>query len=191
MGDYTLLERLSGPMGDAYHWQYPEASPEADTTISSDSIWLVHLPLLDERATDPEGEAGVFVLSWVNHEHPHWAQWRNHPTPIRDRWSGAYGLSLMDAWGEDPKINDPNSYSSCGDPLLTWNGSDRAAADQLMRLWVDALLSGQLDPYEGWMADAEDSPLPFMQMEEAANADPTAHLRGRVFAPPSNQPALF
>lgn len=190
MSDYTLLERLSGPVGEAYHWQYPDAGPDADTTISSESIWLIHLPLLDERANDPEGEAGVFVLSWKNHEHRIFEKWRNHPTPLRERWAGAYGLSLLDAYGENVQATDPRSFDDCGDPLLAWNGSDRAAADQLMRLWVDALLSGELDPYLGWVADPE-SPLPFMQMEEAANADPTAHLRSRVFAPPSNQPALF
>lgn len=189
----VLLERLSGPMGEAYHWGYgPEAVREIEEKGKgwpfSPSYWLVHLPAHDCQVEDDEVDdlyhdaPGVFQVGYLLHDHEMWAQFRG----VLPRFSYAYALNVSEAWGEAPNAANPDSVSDYGEPILGDHGNATEAAAQHMRLWVDALLSGELDPYEG-----PDDVTWFAAVREKAEADPAAHLRQRTPAPPSNQPALF
>jgi len=189
----TLLERLQGPMGTAYHWQYPA---EACTELAekgqmfSDTFWLVHLPEYIPGHAEEDEKGGVVCLSWNNCDHEAYAQFKHSEFEgIRERFRGAFQLTLSDAWGDDVRADDPNSYDDLSDPILMDNGNSLDSADQLMRLWVDALLCGALDPDEGCLAAAsEEEAIAFYNdMRRQAEADPLAHTR----KPVSNQPALF
>lgn len=178
----TLLERLKGPMGEAYHWQYGPKTLKAleKRPTSSPSYWLVHLPRLSRK-----GESDVFMVAWLNCRIEPCSRFTDLP-----RFQGDYYLHVSEAWGDDVNAAHIESIDDYSEPVLEWAGTDLSTADQLMRLWVDELLAGRLDPDDAYTGDG-DPVTYFNDLAARAAADPNAHLRDRLPAPPSNQPELF
>lgn len=140
---YTLIERLEGPCGKAIHWAHtPELG--VDAPLSS-TFWLIHLPEYDGSATDPDEPGGVFHVHWLNHDHPMWSQFRGN----LPRFRGQFSVHIAEAWGDKVTIEDPASYDEVDESTVQDNGDRRESADHLMRLWVEEILAGNLDPYEG------------------------------------------
>ena len=187
----VLLQRVTGPMGDAYQWQYPPAAVQELTEKGrpfSDTVWLIHLPMRDERLQGYGGEdvqPGVFALTWMNSNAAPWKKFKGS----LPRFSRDFLLALTEAWGENAQADNWDSFTDTSDSLLEEPADHLHIADQLMRLWVDELLAGRLDPYDGYMGQ-EDPADYFQGLISRAASDPDAHLRNRVPLPPA-PPSLF
>lgn len=167
----TLLERLKGPMGEAYHWQYgPKALKKLEERPTrSASYWLVHLPHPNRK-----GESDVFMVAWLNCRIEPYSKFTDLPG-----FQGDYYLHVSEAWGDDVNAAHIESIDDYSEPVLEWTGTDLSTADQLMRLWMDELLAGRLDPDDAYTGDG-DPVTYFNDLAARAAADP-----------PSNQPDLF
>lgn len=188
----VLLEHVTGPFGEAYHWQHgPAASQELQENSQpmSSTVWTISLPDLDQRGLDDDEnrDTGVFLLQWLNSNAEPWVQFKGK----LPRYGRDFLLTLSEAW--DPSA-EAHLYDTCAadisESLLEEPADHLHVADQLMRLWVDELLAGRLHPYGGYIGH-EDPADYFTGLMNRALSDPDAHLRNRVPPAPSNQPSLF
>lgn len=196
MSNMVLIERLSGTFGEACHWQHGQAAhaemeARGEGWPFSPSFWLVYLPEFDLRLDPDEEDTGIFRVHYLLHAHPLWEQFRS--TGDDPSFASAYNVTVQEVWSEeeDADIQLPRTCQNTGETLIAGPGDVLAAADQHMRLYVDALLSGELHPYDGREGTDEECVAWFTSIREKAEADPDAHLRRRVPPPPSNQTALF
>ena len=157
----VLIDKLNGPHGVAYHYTYTAemlADPTMQTTPPplSATEWLVAL-------YDCPGY--VFSVSYLPLDHP---MWRKYDDSHSWRVGMAYEICVGEVWGEPVSPNQPASVQDYADPHMKPMGTLLAAADHHMRFVVDALITGELDGWEGRL-DRDDSPgLWWKTLEERA-----------------------
>ena len=162
--NYTLVERLEGREGKAVRWAY---TPALDPTTApcAPTFWLIYLPEYDGSATDPDEPGGVFHVHWLNHDHEAWARFRD----TLPRFRGKFSVHVAEVWGSKVSIENPAEYDEVDESTLQDNGDRRESADHLMRLWVEEILAGNLDPYEG-ASNAPDPEAYFADLRARADA---------------------